>query len=191
MGVILKKQYETKRLYLKILSSENALEVLDFYKRNKDFLEPFEPDRTSLFYTLAFHQAQLTYESRLINETRLLRYYLYDKSHPQHIIGTIALQQIIKKPYFSGTISYKIDQNYLRLGLATEAVSYLLKIAFYKLGLHRIEAYILPNNIPSIGLVEKLGFQYEGIARSSIMLRNNWYDQMQYAFIYNPLPPIL
>lgn len=179
----MQKQYETNRLYLKILSAKDSLAVLDFYNRNKDFLEPFEPDRASLFYTDSYHQAQLTYESYLINESRIIRYYLYDKSRPQYIIGTVALQQITKGSFLNGTISYKMDQNYLRLGLATEAVSFLVWFAFQKLGLHRIEAYILPNNLPSIGLVQKIGFHYEGIARSSVTLGGQWYDQVRFALI--------
>lgn len=185
------KQYETKRLYLKILSANDSLEVLDFYIRNKDFLEPFEPDRAPRYYTDSYHQAQLTYESHLMNESRIIRFYIYDKSRPQYIVGTVALQQITRGSYLCGTISYKIDHNYLRLGLATEAVSALIWIAFHQLGLHRIEAYILPHNIPSINLVKKIGFHYEGIALSSVILGGKWYDQARFALINDPQSPFL
>ena len=179
----MKMEYETPRLILKILQGNSTNKVLDFYLRNKDFLEPFEPDRVSLFYTQAFQQANLNYEYTLIRDLRLLRLWLFEKENPEKIIGSICIQNIIRGPFLSCIISYKMDKDYLRLGYATEALNSLIDIAHTTYGLHRIEAYIVPDNVPSIHLVEKLGFLPEGIARISVHLRGKWMDQIRYALV--------
>ncbi len=48
----------------------------------------------------------------------------------------------------------------------TEALLKMIDYAFTTLDLHRIEANIMPRNIPSLNLVRKLGFKEEGLAKS-------------------------
>lgn len=175
--------YETKRLYLRILQARDAAIVLSFYERNRDFLEPFEPDRVSLFYTLAFHQTQLTYEYNLMQDHKMLRLFLFDKKQPDTVIGTVSLQQIQKGAFCNCSISYKMDQTVLQKGYAFEALTKLIEIAFYEYDLHRIEAGIVPTNLASLHLIEKLGFKQEGIAHSSVRLKGTWQDQITYALI--------
>ena len=43
--------YQTDRLILNILQPSWAPTVLNFYKKNKDVLEPLEPARSDRFYT--------------------------------------------------------------------------------------------------------------------------------------------
>ena len=50
---------ESRRLYLKVLSADDAQKVLDFYTRNKDFFEPWEASRVPNFYTLDYQRAVL------------------------------------------------------------------------------------------------------------------------------------
>lgn len=176
-------EYETSRLILKILQPDSANKVLDFYLRNRDFLEPFEPDRVSIFYTSAFQQANLNYEYNLIRDLRILRLWLFEKENPDKIIGSVSVQNIIRGPFLSCIISYKMDKDHLRQGYATEAINSLIDIVYTKYGLHRIEAYIVPDNIPSISFIEKLGFLPEGIARLSVRLQGKWVDQIRYALI--------
>jgi len=49
--------------------------------------------------------------------------------------------------------------------------------------MHRIGAYILPANQPSIKLVEKVGFKLEGIAKSYVQMKGKWIDHLCYAYI--------
>ena len=46
--------YETERLLLKIIKPDQADAVLDFYMRDKELFEKFEPDRMPNFYTRHF-----------------------------------------------------------------------------------------------------------------------------------------
>ena len=51
--------YQTDRLYLKILKPNYGHEVLEYYKRNHNFLKEWDPKRPKNFYTLAYQKRQL------------------------------------------------------------------------------------------------------------------------------------
>ena len=49
--------YETDRLYLRILKPNYFRQVLEYYKRNHNFLKEWEPKRPRDFYTAAYQKA--------------------------------------------------------------------------------------------------------------------------------------
>lgn len=177
--------HQTERLFLKISYGSDSKHVLEFYERNKVFLEPFEPERVSLFYTESFHKANLNYEYNEIVNRHMIRFWLYEKHHPDKVIGSVCLQNIVRGVFLNGAVGYKMDKDFLRRGYAFEALNYLIHLAFYDYTLHRLEAFVVQDNYASINLLKKLGFFQEGTACSSVYLNGEWQDQLRYAFI-NP-----
>ena len=49
--------------------------------------------------------------------------------------------------------------------------------------LHRVEAACLPSNEPSRRLLERVGFQHEGLARAYLKINGNWADHLLYAVL--------
>lgn len=93
-------------------------------------------------------------------------------------IGNVMLQNIdwINR---TGRVPVMIgDKNEWNKGYATEARMMMLKFAFEERGLHRIDAYILENNISSIKLHEKCGFKVEGMLRKSVFKNGQYYNQV-------------
>ncbi|WP_310605193.1 GNAT family N-acetyltransferase [Anaerosporobacter sp.] len=178
--------YETQRLQLRVLTSTYATEVLNFYERNKDFFNCWEPDRVRLFYTKDFHRANLVYEYNETIKSHFLRFWIFEKTNPEHIIGCVCFQNFQKGSLMTCTVGYKLDQQYTGQGIASEALQKSIEVVFSELGFHRIEALIHPMNTPSISLIEKLNFEFEGISKSCIRLNNKWTDHLRYALI-NPL----
>lgn len=174
---------QTNRLILRVLGPESANLVLDFYQRNKDYFEPWDPIHLPSFYTLAFHQINLNIEQNQMQQSKFIRYYIFLKSEPNKIIGTVCYQNFLGPPYQSCMIGYKIDQAYIRCGYATEAIIHSLHVIASKYRIHRIEALISPNNISSIALIKKCNFIYEGISYSSVKLNHTWEDYLRYAYI--------
>ncbi|RUW48270.1 N-acetyltransferase [Mesorhizobium sp. M1A.F.Ca.ET.072.01.1.1] len=80
-------------------------------------------------------------------------------------------------------IGYFINPAYQSRGMATEAVSAMLDFCFDDLGLHRLQAFIDPNNTPSRKLVEKLGFGREGLLRDHLCVGGIWRDEILYALL--------
>lgn len=77
------------------------------------------------------------------------------------------------------------NHNYWGQGYATEAMQLIIKFAFDERNLHRIEAYVLENNIGSCKLHEKLGYVKEGILRDSVYKNGKYHNQIVYSLINN------
>ena len=179
------KPFETERLLLKPLTFEAAHQVLSFYTDNKDFFEPWEPIRGHNFYSLFYHRASLTAEYNLMTEGKLIRYWAFQKDNPEEIIGTICFQNLLREPYLSCVLGYKFSHRYQHLGFAFESIKKSIDIIFQEYNLHRIEAYIMPDNEPSLRLIDRLSFRHEGTAYSYALINAVWTDHKRYSLI-NP-----
>ena len=80
------------------------------------------------------------------------------------VIGTVALVRI-DRSNGRAEVGFLLGRPHQGRGLAAEAVSAVLAHAFDSMGLRRVEADIDPDNTPSLRLVERLGFQREGLLR--------------------------
>lgn len=65
-GSKMQKIYETKNLVLKVLDKFSTELVVDYYLRNKDFLEEWEPVKSEEFYTAQYQKEQLEKAMKLI-----------------------------------------------------------------------------------------------------------------------------
>lgn len=177
--------YFTNRLILRRLGEDSTNEVLRFYSEGRNFFNPFEPLKPHNFYTPAYQAAQLRAEEAAFIRGESARYFLLLKEFPERIIGTISFSNIRRYPYDSCVIGYKISPEYIHSGYAYEAVRALVTMMFNAEHMHRIEAYTLPDNIPSIKLLLRTGFNFEAVAQSIIKLRNGWTDHHRYVLINN------
>jgi [ribosomal protein S5]-alanine N-acetyltransferase len=82
-------------------------------------------------------------------------------------------------------IGYIVDPARRRQGIGSEAVSAMLEYCFGELGLHRLQAFIHPDNAPSRALAEKLGFRCEGLLRDNLRVGDEWRDDLLYALLTN------
>lgn len=176
---------ETPRLILKVENEDKAQDILDFYLRNRDHISPFEPQVSDSFYTLTYQQKMLDYEFQQIMKGTTIRYYIYLKSDPTNIIGSVNLTGIVHGPFCKAVLGYKLDQSMVGYGYASEAVTHLLSLAANDLKLHRIEAHVVTHNQPSIRLLNNIGFRYEGIEYQSTKVDGQWQDLLRYSLILN------
>ncbi|MDP4087039.1 MAG: GNAT family protein [Bacillota bacterium] len=63
-------------------------------------------------------------------------------------------------------IGYEISPQYRNNGYATEAIKRVVLFGFEKMGLKRVQAQVIPENIASIKVCEKSGFIKEGTLRN-------------------------
>ncbi len=175
--------YETDRLILKILDGSSASDILRFYASNRRVFEQCEALRPDNFYTESFQRQVLNQEFNMCIRQTGIRFWVYKKTDPDHVIGTVCFRNILRHVYQSCETGYKFDQLSWHHGYALEALRKSVQIAFYDLNLHRITAYIMPDNTPSIRLAERAGFKLEGIARKSAMVCGIWEDHAVYSII--------
>lgn len=180
----MKFSYETDRLLLKILDGGNAMDVLRFYDSNRDIFEQYEATRPENFYTPAYQRRVLNYEFNTFVKQTAMRFWIYEKNDPAHVIGTVCFRNIVRAFYQRCEVGYKLDQRFWHHGYAMEALLKCIWLAFYELNLHRISAYIMPDNHPSIRLAERAGFEYEGMAKGYALVRGIWEDHLVYSILH-------
>ncbi|MCR5784858.1 MAG: GNAT family N-acetyltransferase [Eubacterium sp.] len=172
--------YTTERLILKIENETASPLVLDFYEKNREFFEKYEPTHSKEFYTPEYIREIMRHEYKEALKLTALRYWLYEKSSGT-LIGTVNFGRIRTLPYFSCEIGYKLSENAQHKGYATEALSFLINVINKDLNIHRFEAFVMQNNIPSLKLLDKLGFEQEGYIKDYVYLNDRWQDHLLYS----------
>jgi ribosomal-protein-alanine N-acetyltransferase len=102
------------------------------------------------------------------------------------LLGGLSLSNVRRGVTQSSSIGYWIGAPYARQGYMTASVRAVLPYVFEFLGLHRLEAACLPNNIGSIAVLERNGFHREGIARSYLKINGLWQDHLLFARLADP-----
>jgi ribosomal-protein-alanine N-acetyltransferase len=68
-------------------------------------------------------------------------------------------------------------------GVASRALRLLCAYAFDELGVQRVELWIDPDNKPSLGVAESVGFTREGLLRSFMPIRGVRRDMLMYSLL--------
>jgi ribosomal-protein-alanine N-acetyltransferase len=97
------------------------------------------------------------------------------------LVGRIALSQIFRGIFQNAYLGYSIAERWNGQGLATEAVGVVMDFAFGDLGLHRVQAAVMPRNTGSIRVLEKNGFREEGYAVGYLCINGVWEDHRIFA----------
>jgi ribosomal-protein-alanine N-acetyltransferase len=99
------------------------------------------------------------------------------------ICGVINLNLITYEALCSAYVSYygvaaQADRGYMKEGMLQ-----VIRHAFDKLGLHRLEANIQPGNHASIALARSAGFKYEGYSPRYLKINGVWRDHERWAVL--------
>lgn len=95
--------------------------------------------------------------------------------------GEVTLSSIQRGPSQCGSIGYWIDEALAGRSLVPEAVVVTLGFAFESISLHRVEISIIPRNMASRRVVDKLGIRQEGVAERFLEIDGMWEDHPRYA----------
>lgn len=101
--------------------------------------------------------------------------------HRDEVIGDLAVGMSPERGV--AQIGYTLRREFQGTGYASEALSALVDLLFDRRDVHRIEASVDPENLPSIRVLENQGFVYEGCARQAELIRERWVDDAKYALL--------
>lgn len=155
-----------------------AEQAVDYYKRNRGFLEAFEPVRKEEFFSLEYQQAKIKKEIVEYEARTAFRFYIMTMEQPSKMIGMIGLNNVVWGAFCSAFLGYKLDKAFINRGYMSAAVEMLTKYAFEELGLHRIEANVMPKNKASLRVLEKKQFINEGISKYYLKIHGVWEDHI-------------
>ncbi|MGQ3284705.1 GNAT family N-acetyltransferase [Bosea sp. (in: a-proteobacteria)] len=147
---------------------------------SRDFLTPWEP---------TWNEDDLTRNSFRLRVKRAAREIAADEAYSLFVVdartdallGGLTLGLVRRGVAQACTLGYWMGERHAGRGHMSEAVRGALRFAFQDLALHRVEAACLPSNEPSRRLLERVGFQHEGLARAYLRINGLWADHLLYA----------
>jgi ribosomal-protein-alanine N-acetyltransferase len=170
--------YETERLRLVVVDSTYASKILKFYLENESFLMRWEQIKQPDFYSINHQRRILNLEEQFFMKGQMVRFWIFKREDETNDepIGSVSLTNIIRGVFQSCFLGYKLGERFTGAGYMTEAISKVMEVAFDEMELHRIEANIMPDNMKSMNVVKRLGFENEGLARKYLKINGKWED---------------
>lgn len=143
--------FRSPRLGFRAVEPSLSAPAAAFYRRNRAAFAPFDPVPEEEFFTEPGQRARLELERSWAECDRAYRFLLVQPRHPGKVVGMLGFNEIVRGAFQSCFLSYKIDRTLWNRGYGSEAIRYATAWAFRNLGLHRVEANIMPRNRPPCG----------------------------------------
>lgn len=182
---------DTERLTLRSLCSADEGEFVRTIHESAETWAPWTPAASPNVTPYDLFRVELERAARGARAGSHLRLGAFDPEG--RLVGLFALNEIVRGVFQSAYASWQVRAGRMRSGFGTEAVRALMAIAFQAppdgLGLHRVQANIMPANTPSICIAEKLGFRREGLAERYLRIAGSWEDHVMFALTRDEWPP--
>lgn len=167
----------TQRLVCRLPELGDAAAMLRYRRANRTHLEPWEPQRASGYYSLG-HCLRVIADGRNVARLGTGFPFLLFAADGGELLGSFTLANVMRGPFQACMLGYGLAHAEQGKGLMHEALVAGLDCAFGELGLHRVMANYLPRNQRSARLLERLGFEREGLARSYLQIAGVWEDHV-------------
>lgn len=101
-------------------------------------------------------------------------------------IGQIAYFLVNSKNHFA-EIEYCIGSKFQRKGFASEATKAIVAFGFNDIKLHKVQICHKSTNLKSKGVIEKIGFTYEGTVRDYFYINGSYVELLFYSILNSDL----
>jgi [ribosomal protein S5]-alanine N-acetyltransferase len=161
-----------RRVFIRAPAARDRRELVELNRASRRLHHPWvePPDRAIAF---------AAYLRRMRRPTE--RGFLVCRRHDGAIAGVINVSQIYMGNFRSAYLGFYAGATYAGQGLMSEGLRLVLRHAFGRLRLHRLEANIQPGNHRSIRLVRRCGFRREGFSPRYLMVSSRWRDHERWA----------
>lgn len=179
---------EGKGVYLRMPRMSDWAAWAQLREESRAFLAPWEPLWPDDDLTRAAFRRRL--QRYAYDQQSDLGYaFLIFRADDGAMLGGITINNIRRGVAQAASIGYWMGAPHARKGYMSAALAALVPFAHGTLRLKRIEAACLPHNAASIGLLEKMHFSREGIARQYLCIAGKWQDHVLFARLAeDPLP---
>lgn len=109
-------------------------------------------------------------------------FFVCDRSTGE-LAGVINLSEIVRGCFQSAYLGFYAFAPRARRGYLRAGVAEALTTAFGELALHRVEANVQPDNLPSRTLIESVGFRREGYSPKYLKIDGEWKDHERWALL--------
>ncbi|MGI9821896.1 GNAT family N-acetyltransferase [Agromyces sp. Marseille-Q5079] len=162
-------------IVVRLLADDDGPALAEAYRRNREHLAPWEPERSPGFFSDAVHVREVRALLERYASGRAIPLVLVDDD--DEIVGRVNLSDIVRGVFLNANLGYWVDGRLTGRGLATTAVGVALHAA-REHGLHRVQAGTLVHNAASQAVLERNGFERIGLARRYLRIAGSWQDHV-------------
>jgi ribosomal-protein-alanine N-acetyltransferase len=167
------------------LRHEDAAALAAAYLRNREHLGRWDPVRPESFFTTEGQVAHITERLALEEQGLFANFTLIGPG--DEVVGRANIQNIVRGTMQGGTLGYWVDKDHLRRGLAKASVEFLEQHAL-ELGLHRLEAGTMVENLASQRVLVACGYEQFGLAPKLLYLNGAWRDHVLFQKVLHDRP---
>lgn len=171
---------ETARLLLFPLDATDSRDLWQAVESSRPNLEPWlpwVPFNTDVEASGRYAEASASdWDS-----ARACRFAIRDRA-TRRFLGVIGLEGFAHL-HESCELGYWLRTDTTRRGLMTEAGRAVLDWAFNSVNAHRVRVAAATDNHASLGVIRRLGFRFEGIARQAERCNGRWLDHAVFALL--------
>ncbi|WP_105381715.1 GNAT family N-acetyltransferase [Neorhizobium alkalisoli] len=181
----LSKQPDTPELYgekhlLRLPRFSDYKQWYTLRSESRAFLQPWEPIWRSDELTESSFRARVVrsgqeYASGLAVPLLLFR------RQDNALLGGLTIGYIRRGAAQSCMIGYWMGERHAGQGHMLAALQVAIPYVYGGLQLHRIEAACIPENWKSVRLLEKAGFEREGLLRKYLKINGEWRDHLMFS----------
>ena len=109
-------------------------------------------------------------------------YWALSTKYSNQMIGTCGFNHWNKSQQ-RAEISYDLNKDYWNKGIMTKSIKSIINFGFQHMNLIRIQATVAIDNLPSIKMLEKVGFKQESLLQNYGVLHGVTKDFFMYALV--------
>ena len=183
-GAAHRHKIETERLLIRAPHRRDHAEWTSLREGNRTHLERWEPRWTEHEFSARSFRKRVKWYAEGARRDTSYSFLIFARSDGR-MLGGITLDAVRRGTTQRAVLGYWLGEEHTGKGFMAEAVRALVAYGFRDLRLHRIEAASIPENVPSVRVLERTGFEREGYMRSYIRIHGRWEDHLLFAII-NP-----
>lgn len=162
---------ETNRLFLRPMEEGDVCDMYEYYKDASVTKFLTFPPHTDVNQTLStLHTHFLSYERQGVPQAWVIVW-----KEEEKVIGNLNIHSVEDD---IGQIGYVLHSTYWNKGIMKEALQELVRVAFGRIKLRRLEAYYAIEHEVSGKLLASCGFRREGVLRQYARLSDGRYHDM-------------
>jgi ribosomal-protein-alanine N-acetyltransferase len=164
---------EGPRVGIRHYRYEDGAEFTARVRESKDLHHPW-------LFPPTGRDAYAAYARRLIEDPTKTGFLVCEKDGGD-IAGFVNINNIVEGAFQCGALGYGAFAHAAGRGLMSEGLGLVVRHAFGRLGLHRLEINVQPHNAASIALARRCGFRLEGFSPDFLFIDGAWRDHERWA----------
>lgn len=149
---------------------------------SRSFLVPWEPTWAEDALTRNAYRDRIDRQAKEWRQDFGYGFHVFRVADDQ-LLGGINLSNVRRAAAQACNLGYWMGSGFANQGLMTDALRLLLPYVFDGLGLHRVDAACIPDNMPSCRLLQKFGFREVGEAKGYLKINGEWRDHILHCLL--------